>query len=70
MEAARARKELNDLVKHFAKQASHVKYIEAYDLPFGANGRPRPELFVADQLHFNAVGYKLLTERVRPVLSQ
>ena len=28
----------------------------------------RPELFVADQLHFNAEGYKLLIPRVRPFL--
>jgi GDSL-like Lipase/Acylhydrolase family len=63
-------KELNELVKHFAEHAPHLQYLEAYDLPLGADGRPRPELFVADQLHFNAEGYKLLAERVRPVLSK
>jgi lysophospholipase L1-like esterase len=47
-----------------------LKYLETYDLPLGADGRPRAELFVADQLHFNADGYKLLTERVRPFLPQ
>jgi GDSL-like Lipase/Acylhydrolase family len=62
--------ELNRLVKNFAEVTPHLKYLEAYDLPQGADGRPRPELFVADQLHFNAEGYKLLAERVRPVLSK
>ena len=47
-----------------------MKYIETYDLPLGADGLPRPELFVTDQLHFNAAGYKLLTERVRPIFPE
>jgi hypothetical protein len=63
-------KELNRLVEHFAGVTPHLKYIETYDLPLGPDGRPRPELFVADQLHFNAEGYKLLTERVRPIFSK
>lgn len=62
-------KELNRLVKNFAEQTPHLKYIETYDLPLGPDGRPRPELFVADQLHFNAAGYKLLADRIRPMVS-
>lgn len=63
-------KELNRLVENFARQTPHLKYIETYDLPLGPDGRPRPELFVADQLHFNAAGYKLLANRVRSIFSQ
>ena len=40
----------------------------SYDLSLGTNGLPRAELFVADKLHFNAAGYKLLAQRVRPFL--
>jgi len=29
---------------------------------------PRAELFASDKLHFNAAGYKLLANRVRPLL--
>ena len=64
-----AEKKLNELVKQFCESKSHLRYIEAYDLPLGADGQPRPELFVGDQLHFNAEGYKLLAERVRPLFS-
>jgi lysophospholipase L1-like esterase len=32
------------------------------------DGQAREELFVADKLHFNAEGYKLLAERLRPAL--
>ena len=36
----------------------------------GADGQPRAELFVADKLHFNAEGYKLLAAQVRPYLNE
>ncbi len=63
-------KALNRLVENFVRQTPHLKYIETYDLPLGPDGRPRPELFVADQLHFNAEGYKLLADSVRPIFSK
>ncbi len=59
---------LNNLVEVFARQTPHLKYIEASDFVLGADGKPRPELFRDDKLHFNAAGYKLLAERVRPYL--
>jgi lysophospholipase L1-like esterase/dienelactone hydrolase len=59
-------KKVNDLVAAFVQTKPHLKYLESYDLPLGADGKPRAELFVADKLHFNAEGYKLLAERVRP----
>ena len=33
------------------------------------DGQAREELFVADHLHFNEEGYKLLVERTRPALT-
>jgi hypothetical protein len=59
-------KALNTLVEKFSRGKPYLKYIETYDLVLGPDGQPRPELFAADKLHFNAEGYKLLTERVRP----
>ena len=63
-------KEVNRLIKNFIKETPHLKYIETYDLPIGTDGQPRPELFVKDGLHFNAAGYKLLAERIRPLFSK
>jgi lysophospholipase L1-like esterase len=63
-------KELNRLIKVFSEHTPHLRYIETYDLPLGPDGKPRPELFVADQLHFNAAGYKLLVDRVRPIFQK
>ena len=65
---AEKEKALNTLVQDFVRQTPRVKYIETYSMSLGPDGQPRPELFVADRLHFNAEGYKLLIERVRPYL--
>lgn len=58
-------KEVNRLIENFVHRTPQLKYVETYDLPLGADGQPRAELFVADKLHFNAEGYKLLAERMR-----
>jgi len=61
-------KQLNTLVAAYGADKPWLQYIETYDLPLGTNGLPRRELFVSDKLHFNAAGYKLLADRVRPSL--
>ena len=61
-------KELNGLVKNFVTSKPHLKYIETWDMVLGADGKPRKELFVADELHFSDAGNKLLAEKVRPHL--
>jgi len=63
-------KELNSRVADFIAGKPWLKYLETYDIPLGADGNPRPELFVADKLHLNAAGYRLLAEKVRPLLAQ
>ena len=65
---AEKEKSLNTMIEQFTKQNPRLKYIDTYSMTLGADGQPRPELFVADKLHFNADGYKLLVERVRPFL--
>jgi hypothetical protein len=59
---------LNRLVRDFTKQTPHLQYCETSDMVLGKDGKPRPELFEPDRLHFNAAGYQLLAARVRPFL--
>lgn len=59
---------LNGLVREYSMQTPHLKYCDASDISLGKDGKPRRDLFVSDGLHFNAAGYKLLAERVRPFL--
>lgn len=61
-------KRVNDLVQEYCQHDPHLIYIESYSISLDNQGQPRPELFVADKLHFNAEGYRLLAERVRPYL--
>jgi lysophospholipase L1-like esterase len=63
-------KAVNTMVEEFVKQNRGLKYIDTYPLPLGADGQPRPELFLPDKLHFNAEGYKLLAECVRPFVEK
>jgi lysophospholipase L1-like esterase len=63
-----ANKALNQLVKTFASGKPYLGYVETYDMTLKPDGQARDELFVADRLHFNAEGYKLLAERIRPAL--
>jgi acetyl esterase/lipase/lysophospholipase L1-like esterase len=67
--AARERA-LNQLIEHYAASQPRVKYLDVSAVSLDANGQPRPELFVSDRLHFNAAGYQILAERVRPHLAQ
>jgi lysophospholipase L1-like esterase len=42
--------------------------VDVDDVSLDRDGRVRPELFLPDRLHFNAEGYRLLADRVRPFL--
>lgn len=63
-------KSVNTMILEYVKKTPHVKYIETYPMVLGPDGQPRPELFVADKLHFSDEGYKLLIEKVRPFLAR
>ncbi len=61
-------KHLNDLIKAYTAQTPGLQYCETYDLTVDKDGNPRKDIYVADGLHFNAEGYKLLADRVRPFI--
>ena len=59
---------LNALIEKYARQHPYLKYLETSDMVLGPDGRPRDELFAPDRLHFSTEGYRLLADRVRPLL--
>lgn len=61
-----ANKKLNELVAAYSKETPSLAFVDCYDISLTADGQVREDLFVADRLHFNPDGYKLLVERVRP----
>ncbi len=66
LEQVDAGNQLNDLVAAFCKTQRGLTYIDTRTLTLDAAGKVRPELFVADMLHFNDEGYKLFAAAVRP----
>ena len=56
---------VNALVQTWIQGRPHLHYINDYDMALRPDGTPRPELYVADKLHFNAEGYQLLAATVR-----
>lgn len=58
-------KKANELIKAYIEAGKNLDYIDTWDATLGADGKPREELYVADRLHFNDEGYKILTAIVR-----
>ncbi len=61
-------KKANRLIQEYieAHPGLDLQYIDTFDATMGPDGRPREELFLKDRLHFNADGYKIIADRVRP----
>jgi lysophospholipase L1-like esterase len=60
---------LNRTIRDMAVGMPRVSYVDAFDVSLTPNGQPFHALFLPDMLHFNADGYKLLADRVRPYLT-
>jgi lysophospholipase L1-like esterase len=58
----------NALVKAEAARLHEVEFIDVASPMLGADGQPRPELFIEDRLHMNRAGYELWRGVVAPYL--
>ena len=65
---ADAQREANRLVREEVARDPGQLYVDVFTPMLGANGRPRPELFVGDSLHMTQAGYAVWRERVAPIL--
>jgi lysophospholipase L1-like esterase len=59
----------NDMVKAYSAGERDLHVVDLAPRMLGADGRPRPELFVEDGLHMSAAGYGLWTEAVMTALA-
>jgi hypothetical protein len=62
-------REANRLVEEFTRHDSRLEFIDVFSQMIGEDGKPRPEIFSADQLHMNAQGYALWKRVVGEKLS-
>jgi lysophospholipase L1-like esterase len=58
----------NGLMKSYAAKHAHLRYVDIEPQSLGADGKPRPELLVADGLHLTPEGYKIWTAALKPHL--
>ena len=58
----------NVMIKNFLKKKRKTDYIDVYKAMLNENGQPKKEIFLADQLHMNAEGYKTWKKIIEPYL--
>lgn len=56
------------IAEHVKTDPARLDFIDVFPHMLGADGLPRPEIFVEDRLHMNAEGYKLWRRLVAPHL--
>ncbi|MDO9405457.1 MAG: SGNH/GDSL hydrolase family protein [Polaromonas sp.] len=52
-------RETNGLISAYVQTLPDTRYIDIFNPMLAADGLPRPELFLRDQLHLNEAGYRL-----------
>ena len=63
-----AYREANRLIEAETARDPLQTYVDIFTPMIGANGRPRPELYVADSLHMTRAGYDVWRARLAPVV--
>lgn len=61
-------RDANARIRRMVEAGRGMRYLDIDDLTKGPDGRPDGAHLLADGLHFNAEGYRLLAARVRPLL--
>jgi lysophospholipase L1-like esterase len=57
---------VNAAIKKMAKWNSKLEYIDVWNPMLGADGKPLPDIFVADNLHMNQKGYEIWRKVIGP----
>jgi lysophospholipase L1-like esterase len=57
---------VNAAIKKMAKSNSKLEYIDVWNPMLGADGKPLPDIFVADNLHMNQKGYEIWRKVIGP----
>lgn len=61
-------RETSRLIEEFTKTDKRLEYINVHDAMLGTDGKPLPDIYVADQLHMNPKGYVIWKGIVGPRL--
>lgn len=58
----------NALIKNYLQRQKHASFVNIWNEMLDANGKPKADLFIADNLHMNAKGYAIWQKKLRPYL--
>jgi lysophospholipase L1-like esterase len=58
----------NKLIRSYCESHPRCVYVDVWPAMLGADGKPKPEHFIADGQHMTPEGYKVWTSLVRPLL--
>jgi len=62
-------KKANRYMKEVLDKDPHGAFVDFADTILGADGKPKPEMFIKDGLHINDGTYKIWAERLAPLLT-
>ena len=62
--------DVNGAIKTYAASHPHVEYVDVNPVLFDANGKPRFDLYMGDELHLRARAYEGFAKILEPVLTR
>lgn len=63
-------RETNALLEAIVSRDTMATFVDVFTPMLGPDGRPRPELYLADSLHMTPAGYAIWREAVAPVVGK
>ncbi len=63
-------REANRLISTYARYDGRISFIDVFPQMLGRDGKPRPDIYVADRLHMNEKGYEIWTKVIGPYLEK
>lgn len=60
----------NQMINDFTHRNEKLAFINVFPAMLGEDGKPKPDIFLPDQLHMNARGYAIWRGVVQPYLEQ
>ncbi len=61
-------RDANRQIESFIRADAKMRFIDTHSQMLGADGSPKPDIYVADRLHMNERGYRIWTQVVAPYL--
>lgn len=60
----------NRLIRRFLEKKGNarIRFVSVWEAMLGSDGKPKPEIFLSDNLHMNATGYAIWKKLIEPLL--